>query len=77
MLGESARRPLVLSIVLHSFILGQPYRLRQFRRVIDHMMKFRDQVWMARPGDICSHIEHLPNGTVPGDQAPLASAARM
>ena len=30
---ESRRRPLVMPIVLHSFVVGQPYRLRQFRRV--------------------------------------------
>ena len=65
MLAESTKRPLVMSIVLHSFILGQPYRLRQFRRVIDHIMKHRDQVWLARPGDICAHIEGLPAGVVP------------
>ena len=29
MLEEAARRPLVMSLVLHSFILGHPHRLRQ------------------------------------------------
>jgi peptidoglycan/xylan/chitin deacetylase (PgdA/CDA1 family) len=66
LLEESARRPLVMSVVLHSFILGQPYRLRQFRRVIEHIVAHRDQVWLTTPGAICSHIESLPAGTVPG-----------
>jgi allantoinase len=66
MLQESARRPLVLPIVLHSFILGQPYRLRQFRRVIDHILKHRERIWLTRPGEICKHIESLPWGVVPG-----------
>ncbi len=66
LLEESARRPLVMSVVLHSFILGQPYRLRQFRRVIEHIVSHRDQVWLSTPGAICSHIESLPPGTVPG-----------
>jgi len=65
MLEESRRRPLVMPIVLHSFILGQPYRLRQFRRVIEHIMKHRDEVWITTPGQICSHIESLPKGIVP------------
>lgn len=65
MLEESRRRPLVMSIVLHSFILGQPYRMRQFRRVIEHIMKRRDEIWLATPGQICSHIESLPPGVVP------------
>ncbi len=46
--------------------LGQPYRLRQFRRVIEHMLKHRDEIWLTRPQDICVHIEGLPAGTVPG-----------
>ena len=66
LLAESARRPLVMSVVLHSFILGQPYRLRQFRRVIEHIAAHRDKVWLARPGEICAHIESLPAGIVPG-----------
>ena len=66
LLAESARRPLVMSVVLHSFILGQPYRLRQFRRVIEHIVAHRDAIWLARPGEICAHIESLPAGIVPG-----------
>lgn len=69
MLEESARRPLVMAIVLHSFILGQPYRLRQFRRVIEHIMKHRDRIWLARPGDICRYVESLPPGVVPGSRS--------
>lgn len=68
MLQESARRPLVMPIVLHSFILGQPYRLRQFRRVMQHICEHRDQIWLTRPGAICRHIESLPAGIVPGSQ---------
>jgi len=66
MLEESQRRPLVMSLVLHSFILGQPHRLRQFRRVIEHILAHRDQVWLARAGEICEFIESLPDGVVPG-----------
>ena len=72
MLSESARRPLVMGIVLHSFVLGQPYRLRQFRRVIEHVLKHRNHIWLTRPGDICKHIEGLPPGSLPG-QAPCDS----
>jgi hypothetical protein len=68
MLEESAERPLVMSVVLHSFILGVPHRLRRFRKVIEHIVKPRDRVWLARPGDICRHIESLPRGVVPGSE---------
>ena len=50
----------------YSFVLGQPYRLRQFRRVIEHILTHRDQVWITRPGEICKFIESLPAGIVPG-----------
>ena len=66
MLEESAERPLVMSIVLHSFILGQPHRLRRFRKVIEHIVAKRDRVWLTRRGDICRYIESLPPGVVPG-----------
>ena len=68
LLEESVRRPLVMPIVLHSFILGQPYRLRQFRRVIEHIMRLREQIWLTRPGAICDYIESLPAGIVPGSK---------
>jgi hypothetical protein len=66
MLAESQRRPLVMPIVLHSFILCQPSRLRQLRKVIEHILAHRDHIWLTRPGEICSFIEGLPAGIVPG-----------
>jgi peptidoglycan/xylan/chitin deacetylase (PgdA/CDA1 family) len=68
MLEESERRPLVMPIVLHSFILGQPYRLRQFRRVIEHIMQHRERIWLTRAGEICDYIQTLPKGMVPGSE---------
>src|SRR6185436_6031633 len=66
MLEESERRPLVMPLVLHSFILGQPHRLRRYRQVIEHIVKQKDKVWITRPGDIYRYVETLPAGTVPG-----------
>ncbi|MGQ0653060.1 MAG: polysaccharide deacetylase family protein [Betaproteobacteria bacterium] len=66
MLEESSRRPLVMSVVLHSFILGQPHRLRRLRRVIEHIVAQRERVWLTRPGDIYRHIASFPPGIVPG-----------
>ena len=66
LLRESERRPLVMPIVLHSFVLGQPHRLRQFRRVVEHILRHRDRIWLTRPGEICKFIESLAPGIVPG-----------
>ena len=68
MLEQSCKGPhaLVCPFVLHTFILGQPFRLRQLRRVMQHILTQRDEIWLTRPGDIARHIEALPAGVVPG-----------
>ena len=64
MLEESARRPLVMSLVLHSFILGQPHRLRRFRQVIEHILRQREKIWLTRPGEICRSLSRVGAATV-------------
>ena len=66
MLAQSAGQPLVFPISLHTFIVGQPFRLRQLRRALQHIVAHREQIWLTRPGEICRHIESLPAGVVPG-----------
>jgi allantoinase len=51
---------LVMSVVVHSFIIGQPFRLRAFRRAMEHILKFREEVWLAQPGAIAAHFRNLP-----------------
>lgn len=68
MLEESSQRPLVMSVVMHSFILGQPHRLRQFRRVVSHICQHRDDIWITTPGKIADYIASLPSGVVPGSE---------
>jgi hypothetical protein len=46
--------------------MGRPYRIRQLRRALRHILDHRDRVWVTRPRDICAHIESLPAGIVPG-----------
>lgn len=60
MLLRSRDAPLVLAISIHTFILGQPYRLARFRRALQHMLAQRDQVWFALPREICAHYTSLP-----------------
>ncbi|MGE0224179.1 MAG: polysaccharide deacetylase family protein [Acetobacteraceae bacterium] len=66
MLEQSEKQPLVCPISLHPFSIGRPYRIRQFRRAMEHILKHRDRIWLTRPRDICAHVESLPPGTVPG-----------
>ena len=71
MVRHSEQRPLVCGLSLHTFIFGQPFRLAQLLRILGHIVQHpaRERVWFARPGEIADHIEALPAGTVPGDQA--------
>jgi hypothetical protein len=66
MLEQSARQPLVCPISLHPFVIGRPYRMRQLRRVFEHILRYRERIWLTRPRDICAYIENLPPGVVPG-----------
>jgi peptidoglycan/xylan/chitin deacetylase (PgdA/CDA1 family) len=56
MKAESEKRPLVMSVILHDFIIGQPFRLRAIRRAIEHMLQNADGVWFTQPGAIASHF---------------------
>jgi allantoinase len=66
MLDQSLRQPLVCPISLHPFVMGRPYRIRQLRRVFEHILRHRERIWLTRPRDICASIESLPAGIVPG-----------
>jgi peptidoglycan/xylan/chitin deacetylase (PgdA/CDA1 family) len=55
-LAASAETPLVMSIVLHSFISGVPFRLHRVARAIERLVEERDAVWFARPRDIYEHL---------------------
>ncbi|MBT6275377.1 MAG: polysaccharide deacetylase family protein [Chromatiales bacterium] len=66
MLAQSESQPLVCPISLHPFVVGRSYRLRPLRKAFEHIKKFTDRIWLTRPGEICKHIESLPDGTVPG-----------
>jgi peptidoglycan/xylan/chitin deacetylase (PgdA/CDA1 family) len=55
---QSARQSLVCGIVVHSFIVGQPFRLRRFRRAVEHLVALSG-VWLTTPGRIAEHWADL------------------
>jgi peptidoglycan/xylan/chitin deacetylase (PgdA/CDA1 family) len=65
MLAQAARRPLVYSVVLHSFVMGQPFRLRALRRALEHILRHREQLWITTPGEIARYCASLPPGIIP------------
>lgn len=57
MLATPGDEPLVMSVILHSFIIGQPFRLRAMRRAIAHIAQHRDKIWLTNPGAIADHYD--------------------
>lgn len=49
LLDAAKEAPLVMSVVLHSFISGAPFRLRQISRALAHMQARTDAVWFTQP----------------------------
>jgi allantoinase len=66
MLLQSQKYPLVFSVALHPFIIGQPFRLHAFRGAIRHILDHRDELWITTPGEIARFCESLPQGIIPG-----------
>jgi peptidoglycan/xylan/chitin deacetylase (PgdA/CDA1 family) len=63
--GECAKRPLVLGIALHAYIVGQPHRFKHLKRALSHIARKADaKVWFTTPGAIAAHAAALPPGTV-------------
>lgn len=62
MLAQSRQQALVLGISVHTFILGQPFRLRRFRAALEHLRRHGDAVWFTTAGDIARHYrEQVPD----------------
>lgn len=68
--------PLVMTISLHAFVVGQPHRLHHLRRALEHCVKSQhaDRVWWTTPGAISDFCYGLPQGIIPG-QGPVERSA--
>ncbi|TWB03658.1 polysaccharide deacetylase family protein [Bradyrhizobium stylosanthis] len=76
-LQDSEKYPLVFSVALHTFVMGQPHRTRNLRRALAHIASHRDKVWITTAGKIATHALSLPKGTLlsPDAAGSRASAA--
>jgi allantoinase len=63
-LQDSQKYPLVYSVSLHTFVMGQPHRARQLRRALRHIAENRKDIWITTPGRIADHVLGLPTGTL-------------
>lgn len=64
--AECDKRPLVMGIALHPYIVGWPHRFKHLARALKHLArKADDKVWFTTSGAIAQHAAALPQGTVP------------
>ncbi len=55
MLEQSAGEALAMGVALHSYIVGQPFRLRHLRRALAHIAAHRDAIWLTTAGAVARH----------------------
>jgi allantoinase len=64
--AECEKRPLVMGIALHAYIVGWPHRFRHLARALKHIAGRADErVWITTAGEIAAHAENLPAPTIP------------
>ena len=67
LLLASKEQPIVMSVVLHSFISGAPFRLRQITRALAHIAERSEEVWFTQPRHIHdAYAVMYPPPDVPG-----------
>ena len=58
LLSECDRRPLVLGIALHPYIMGQAHRVPALARVLTELRAANDpRIWWTTAGEIAAHVE--------------------
>ena len=58
MKAQSERQPLVMGVALHPYIVGQPHRLHELRRALQHIVS-DGCAWLTRPGEILDHVRKV------------------
>jgi len=68
MLEQSERHPLVMNVSVHTYVFGQPFRLRRLRSALRHCTGHAgaSRVWWTRPREIANFCTSLPKGLIPG-----------
>ena len=53
-------QPVVFPLSLHSFIVGQPFRLKHLKRALKHICDRQDEIWITTPNDVSKFYRQLP-----------------
>ena len=66
MLEESRRRPLVMGIALHAYLMGQAHRIGHLRRALEHLRaRGGAEVWFTTAGAIADAYRTIDPGGAP------------
>ena len=60
LLKAAEQQPLVMSLVVHSFISGQPFRLAALTEALDHIASRSRDVWITQPRHITQFLAENP-----------------
>src|SRR3989442_12589396 len=67
MLEQCERHPLVMNVSVHTYVFGQPFRLRRLRAALRHCKeRSAGRVWFTWPRDIARFCESQEPGVIPG-----------
>jgi hypothetical protein len=67
MLEQSERHPLVMNVSVHTYVFGQPFRLRRLRAALRHCKERGGaRAWFTRPRDVARFCERQEPGIIPG-----------
>ena len=67
MVEQCEEQPLVCSVALHPYAVGQPFRMHPLRQALKHCLQHPlfERVWVTRPGEIARYCYSLPEGIIP------------
>jgi len=67
MIEQCERHPLVMNVSVHSYVFGQPFRLRRLRGALKHCLQHPKaaRAWWTRPRDVAAYCYLLEPGIVP------------
>jgi hypothetical protein len=56
-----------MNVSVHTYVFGQPYRLRRLRAALRHCMQHAHagRVWWTRPRDVARFCHTLAPGLIP------------
>jgi hypothetical protein len=69
MIEQCRAQPLVMTLSLHPFVMGQPFRLPPLRKALKYCVEHskRGRVWWTTPGAVADYCYTLPSGIIPGE----------